>query len=152
MCIRDSFKVGPLDTVVLKISSTHLEIVLILKKFRNRHKTCPKGKVCSSVRQAVEAGIRQVTSDINYVNAQHSFTFPCGCKSDHPGELEFVDDVPFCLSCSKTNKQHPLPTGYRLWKIRKPPKSESEATEHKSIVPEVQPQLRETSNNGEGKL
>ena len=29
-------------------------------------------EVCSEVRKAVEAGIKQVTSDINYVNAQHA--------------------------------------------------------------------------------
>ena len=146
-----SFKVGPLDTVVLLISLTYLEIVFIPKLFRNRKRTCPQGKVCSSVREAVEAGIRQVTFDIhvNYVSAQHSLTFRCGCKCDHPGELEFVDGIPLCLSCSKTGEQHPLPTSYELWKIHKPTKSESEAIKHYSMV---QPQPRKTSNDGEGRL
>ena len=91
-----SFKVGPLDTVVLKILLTHLEIIFVPPYFHDRNKTCPKGKVCSSVRQALDVGIRQITTDINYVNAQHSLTFPCECKGDRPGELEFVEHIPFC--------------------------------------------------------
>ena len=136
---------------MLKISSTNLEIVFIPKNFRNRDKTCPQGKVCSTVCKAVDNGIRQVTSDINYVNAQHFWAFPCGCRSDHPGELEFVDDVPFCLSCNTTGEQYPLPTGYELWKIGELTKSESEVTEHNSMGPE-ELQHRETSSDGEGML
>ena len=83
-----SFHVGPLDTIVLRITPTYLEIVCIPnKKFQNRKQDCPLSKVCSEVREAVEAGIKQVTSDINYVNAQHSLTFRCECKGDHPGIL-----------------------------------------------------------------
>ena len=141
-----SFKVGPLDTVVLKISSTHLEIIFIPKNFKNRDLKCPKGEVCSNIRQALEAGIRQVTSDINYVNAQHSFTFPCGCTGGHPGELEFVGDDPFCLSCSKMGEQYPLPTDYELWQIYKP---ESEDPEESSRGSMVRPLTGKTSNSGD---
>lgn len=86
-----SFKVGPLGDMWLKTSPTHFEIRLFSKGFQNCDNTCPVGNVCYEVRKAVSAGIRQVTSDINYVNAQHSFTFCCGYKDDHPGVLEFVD-------------------------------------------------------------
>ena len=49
------------------------EIVCIPdKKVQNREEECPLIEVCSEVRKAVEAGIKQVTSDINYVNAQHA--------------------------------------------------------------------------------
>ena len=112
-----SFKVGPLDTVVFKIWSTYLEIVFIPKNFKGRDSKCPKESVCFSICQAVDAGIEQVISDINYVNAQHSFTFPCGCKSGHPGQLELIDYEPFCLSCSKTGEQYKLPSGYELWQL-----------------------------------
>ena len=64
-----SFHVGPLDTIVLRITPTYLEIVCIPSKFPNRDKECPLTEICSEVRKAVEAGIKQVTSDINYVNA-----------------------------------------------------------------------------------
>ena len=114
-----SFKVGPLDTVVFKIWSTYLEIVFISKDFQGRHLKCPKKCVCSSIYCAVDAGIKQVTLDINYVNAQHSFTFPCGCKGDHPGKLELIDDEPFCLSCDKTGEQYPPPYGYELWQFNR---------------------------------
>ena len=79
-----SFHVGPLDTIVIKITPTYLEIVCNPnRKFRNREQECPLLNVCSEVRKAVEAGM-QLTSDINYVNAQHGLTFHCECKGDHP--------------------------------------------------------------------
>ena len=121
-----SFKVGPHDTVVFKIWATYLEIVFIPKNFKGREFKCPKERVCFSICQAVNAGIKQVTSDINYVDAKHSFTFPCECKKDHPGQLELVDEEPYCLSCSKTCEQYQLPSGYELWQIHKINKADSE--------------------------
>ena len=113
-----SFKVGPLDTIVLKISSTHLEIICIVNtKFKNR-KACPFHMLCTEVYKAVDSGIKQVTSDINYVNAEHSFAFSCECKevsTAHPGELEYVGGEPFCLTCSKTEEQHDLPVNHDCW-------------------------------------
>ena len=138
-----SFKVGPLDTVVFKILSTYLEIIFIPKNFQGRDLKCPKERVCSSICHAVDAGIKQVTSDINYVDAQHSFTFPCGCKTGHPGKLELVDDEPFCLSCSKTNEQYPLPSGYELWQINKADGEVTNSTEPQSHF--------QNSRDGEGR-
>ena len=115
-----SFLVGPLDTIVIKITPTYLEIVCIPNmKVRNREQDCPLGKVCSEVREAVEAGIRQVTSDINYVNAQHSLTFRCECKGDHPGVLRYLGTRPYVLSCSKTNERYPLSPEHELWQVKK---------------------------------
>ena len=114
-----SFQVGPLDTVVLDIYPTHLMITITLEKSIERDVNCTPNKVCSAAREAVEAGIRQITSDINYINAQHSLTFPCGCKGDHPGVLESVDGTPHNLSCSRTNRKFPLPKGHELWQISK---------------------------------
>jgi hypothetical protein len=125
-----SFKVGPLDTVVFKIQSTYLEIVFIPKDFQGRHLKCPKKHICFSIYQAIDAGIKRVTSDINYVSAQHSFTFPCECKGDHPGKLELLPNgEPFCLSCSKTGETYGLPSGYELWQIHKSNKADSELTQ-----------------------
>ena len=79
---------------------------------------CPFHKLCTEVYKAVDSGIRQVTEDINYVNAKHSFTFSCECKKDdvaHPGVLEYVDEEPVCLTCSKTGEQHELPTNHEYW-------------------------------------
>jgi hypothetical protein len=124
-----SFKVGPHDTVVFKILSTYLEIVFIPKNFQGRHSKCPEKYVCFSIYQAIDAGIKQVTSDINYVSAQHSFTFLCGCQNDHPGKLELLDGEPYCLSCSKTGETYDLPSGYELWQIHKSNKADSELTQ-----------------------
>jgi hypothetical protein len=115
-----SFHVGPLDTIVLRIIPTYLEIVCIPGKFPNRNKKCPLSKVCSEVRIAVEAGIKQVTSDINYVNAQHGLTFRCECKGDHPASLKYLGTEPYILYCSKTNEQYPLSPEHEFWQVKKP--------------------------------
>ena len=115
-----SFHVGPLDTIVLRITPTYLEIICIPGKFPNRDKKCPLSKICSEVRNAVEAGIKQVTTDINYVNAQHGLTFHCECKGDHPASLKYLGTEPYILYCSKTNKQYPLTPEHELWLVEKP--------------------------------
>ena len=116
-----SFHVGPLDTIVLRITPTYLEIVCIPdKKVPNREEECPLTKVCCEVRKAVETGIRQVTSDINYVNAQHGLTFRCECKGDHPASLRYLGTHPYILYCSKTNERYPLSPEHELWQVKKP--------------------------------
>ena len=112
-----SFLVGPLDTVVLNIYSTHLMISITIDKSIARDAKCMPYKVCSAVRKAVEAGIKQITSSINYVNANHSLTFHCKCNSDHPAVLKFVGCTPHNMYCSKTKKTYPLPQGHELWQI-----------------------------------
>ena len=112
-----SFLVGPLDTVVLDIYSTHIMITISFEKSIKRDKKCMPNKVCSVVRVAIEAGITQVPSDLSYVNSQHYLTFTCGCKHGHPGVLEFMDHTPHNLSCSRTNKKFSLPKGHELWQI-----------------------------------
>ena len=116
-----SFHVGPLDTIVLRITPTYLEIVCIPdKKVPNREEECPLTKVCCEVRKAVETGIRQVTSDINYVNAQHGLTFRCECKGDHPASLRYLGTRPYILYCSKINERYPLSPEHELWQVKKP--------------------------------
>ena len=116
-----SFKVGRLDTIVLKISSTHLEIICTVNtKRKDRMQACPLRMLCTEIYKAVDSGIKQITSDINYVNAEHSFTFSCECKevsTAHPGELvqAYVDGEPLCLTCSKTGEQHDLPPNHDYW-------------------------------------
>ena len=114
-----SFRVEPLDTIVLRITPTYLEIVCIPGRFPNRDEKCPLSKVCSEVRNAVEAGIKQVTSDINYVNAQHDLTFRCECKGDHPASLKYLGTEPYILHCSKTNEQYPLSPEREFWQVKK---------------------------------
>ena len=117
-----SFKVGPFDTVVLKISSSHLELVCIANtRFENREALCPFNDICAGIYKAVDSGIRQVTSDINYVSADHSFTFSCECKDidagAHPGVVECnPTNKPVCLTCSRTGEPHPLHSSHEYWK------------------------------------
>ena len=117
-----SFKVGPFDTVVLKISSSHLELVCIANtRFKNREALCPFNDICAGIYKAVDSGIRQVTSDINYVSADHSFTFSCECKDidsgAHPGVVEcYPTNKPVCLKCSRTGELHPLHSSHEYWK------------------------------------
>ena len=138
-CNQVSFRVGPLDTVILDIYSTHLMISITIGKSVARDAKCMPYKVCSAVREAVEAGIKQITSTINYVNANHSLTFHCKCNSDHPAELEFVGCTPHNIYCSKTKKTYPLPKGHELWQISRkeePQQSQSVGSVKSSSVPE----------------
>ena len=114
-----SFQVGPLDTVVLNIYSTHLKIKFVQGKLTTKHscRRFPVGDVCSGICEAVENGIHQITSDINYIGVEHSLTFPCGCSGDHPAMLEFVEGLPHNLSCKETNRKYLLPKGHELWNI-----------------------------------
>ena len=127
-----SFEVGPLDTIVLDICSTHLMITVLFEKSFEREITCPPKSVCCAIRDAIEAGIRQITSDINYVNAQHSLTFPCRCNSDHPAVLKFVGGTPTNLSCSRTSKKFTLPKGHELWQLSKPTQKEPPSDQQQS--------------------
>jgi hypothetical protein len=115
-----SFHVGPLDMITLRITPTYLEIVCIPDNFPNRNKECPLTHICAEVRKAVEAGIKQVTSDINYVNAQHVLTFRCECNGDHPASLRYLGTRPYILYCSKTNKRYSLTPEHELWQVKKP--------------------------------
>ena len=110
-----------MDTIVLRITPTYLEIVCIPdKKILNHEEECPLAEVCSEVRKAVEVGIRQVTSDINYVNAQHGLTFCCECKGDHPASLRYLGTKPYILYCNKTNERYTLSPEHKLWQVKKP--------------------------------
>ncbi len=115
-----SFYVGPLDTVVLRMSPTHLEIVcLVCNEITGREAICPLSTLCYEIREAVEAGIMQVVSDIDYVDAQPRLTFPCPCKGDHPGELMYAGDKPVTMLCCLTKRRFPLPSGSEYWRISK---------------------------------
>jgi hypothetical protein len=69
----------------------------------------------------VEKGIKTVTSDINYINAQHSFTFYCTsdvCSEDpHPSKLKKLKEKLCSLKCEKLKKCFPLPSGYEKWQL-----------------------------------
>ena len=115
-----SFEVGPLDTVILRILSTHLMLICIPELEFPDRSTCSIEQVCSEVKKAVEAGIRDVVKDLNFITTEvePSFTFLCSCvecENKHPAETKFHGGKAFCLCCMKTRKKHKLPQGYDKW-------------------------------------
>ena len=156
-----SFKVGPVDTVELKIFSTYLQITCRLDSRvtndERSSRSCPLNMLCPEICKAIDTGIKHVTLSINYINAQHSLTFLCECKQveiNHPGVLDFVAGKPVSLSCSKSgdNLGSGLPTGYELWQITEVAKQKEELAHvpQKHISTEAQSKPGEASNCGKG--
>ena len=115
-----SFEVGPLDTVILRILSTHLMLICIPELEFPDRSTCSIEHVCYEVQKAVDTRIRDVVKDLNFITTEvePSFTFLCSCvecENKHPAETKFHGRKPFCLCCTKTRKKHKLPQGYDKW-------------------------------------
>jgi ferredoxin-like protein FixX len=115
-----TFEVGPLDTVVLKVLSSHLIVACISNSKRTLRRDCSIEKVCIDIRKAVEAGIKQVALDINFIDSEieHSLTFLCPCDkclSQYPADMKNFDGKPHCLRCTKTRVCCELPQGYENW-------------------------------------
>ena len=124
-----SFEVGPLDTVLLRILSTHLVLIYIPGPeldFPDRSTiSCCVEDVCCDIRQAVDTGIRNIVQALNFIPSEvkPSFTFLCSCdecENKHPAETKFHRGKPICLCCTKTRKKHKLPQGYDKWFVTKP--------------------------------
>ena len=71
------FQVGPYDTVTIRFMPTHLQISCAESNPELPRINCTQEDICQEVRESVEKGIKTVTSAINYIKAQHSFTFYC---------------------------------------------------------------------------
>ena len=115
------FQVGPYDTVTIRFMPTHLQISCAESNPDLPRINCTQEDVCQEVRESVEKGIKTVTSDINYINAQHSFTFYCTsdvCSEDpHPSKLKEFKGKLCSLKCEKLKKPFPLPSGYEKWRL-----------------------------------
>ena len=115
------FQVGPYDTVTIRFLPTHLEITCIESNPDVPRINCAEKDVCQEVCKSVEKGIKTVTSAINYINAQHSFTFYCtsdDCSKDpHPSKLKKHEEKLCSLKCEKLKKCFPLPSGYEKWQL-----------------------------------
>ena len=116
-----SFQVSPYDTITIRILPTHLEITCAPSSPSVQRNCCTEEEVCMEVLQAVEKGIETVTSAINYVNAQHSFTFYCTsdiCSENcHPAKLLQYKGKMGTLRCEKQNRYYPLPLNYEKWQL-----------------------------------
>ena len=124
-----SFEVSPLDTVLLRILSTHLMLIYIPEPeldFPDQSTiSCSIEDVCCDIRQAVDTGIRNIVKALNFIpfKIEPSFTFLCPCvkcENKHPAETKFHRGKPICLCCTKTRKKHKLPQGYDKWFVIKP--------------------------------
>ena len=115
------FQVGPYDTVTIRFMPTHLQISCAESNPDLLRKDYTQEDVCQEVRESVEKGIKTVTSAINYINAQHSFTFYCtsdDCSEDpHPSKPKKHKEKLHSLKCEKLNKCFPLPSGYEKWRL-----------------------------------
>ena len=130
-----TFEVGPLDTVVLKILSSHIIIACIPNSKRRLRRDCSIEKVCIDVRKAVEAGIKQVALDIDFIDSEieHSLTFLCPCdecQSRYPAEMKNFNGKPHCLRCTKTRVHFELPQGYEKWFNAKSQRQAAPITEY----------------------
>ena len=128
------FQVGPYDTVTLRFLPTHIEIACIESNPDLPRINCTEESVCHEIYQSVEKGIKTVTSAINYINAQHSFTFYCtseSCSKDlpHPAKLKRFKGKLCSLKCDKLNKCFPLPSGFEKWQLDSSPQVFEPTTE-----------------------
>jgi ankyrin len=117
------FLVHPtLDTVSLKIMSTHLEIQLSID---DPDDDVDAYATCAQVCKTVKVGITTIMNDIKYVHDnQFSFTFYCEgpeCKANksrkHPARLALSQTgEPKNLICPKNKKsRHNLPKNWEYW-------------------------------------
>ena len=122
-----AFEVGPLDTIIFRILSTHLMLIYIPElEFPDRSAiSCCIEDVCCDIQKAVDTGIRSIVKDLKFMASEiePSFTFLCPCvecRNKHPAEMKFHRGKPICLCCMKTRKRHKLPQGYDKWFAAKP--------------------------------
>ena len=115
-----SFLIEPsCDTVILKMFPSHLEVTFVPDSNDHNRYCSPIETVCSEVWRTIEAGIRRVNSDINYIHStEPSFTFYCqiqDCKvaKPHPAKL-----YPGKLFCPINENSCPFPKGYKRWMLR----------------------------------
>ena len=113
-----SFRVGPVDTVIFKITATHFLISLVPAYDHIDRKGCTIEKICMNVRAAIEAGVSTILHDINHIDVNFKFTFLCPCNlccNNNPADIETYQDKPVCLTCNKSRRQFDLPSGYKKW-------------------------------------
>ena len=116
------FQVGPYYTVTTRFLPTHLEITCTESNPDLPRINCTEESICREVHQSVEKGIKTVTSAINYINAQHSFTFYCiseSCSKElsHPAKLKKLKRKLCSLKCDKLSKCFSLPSEYEKWQL-----------------------------------
>ena len=77
-------------------------------------------KICSEIRTSIEKGIKQITSDLHYIeDAKYYLGFKC--KNYHGAEFKSEEDDGehitslHCHRCSATYSQSDLPKGYMFW-------------------------------------
>ena len=115
-----SFHVGPYDSVILRVASTHLEVTCIRDPMFKDCSDVPIQCICKSIWTALVVGIKQVAREINYLKPQHSLTFACqavGCPDRHPAEIYFYNDEPRSLFCKNVDGHSKFPDGYEFWDL-----------------------------------
>ena len=117
-----SLEVGPCaDKITIKFSAAHIEVTCTCANFQPRE-ICTEEEICKMVHQSVEKGIKTITSAVNYVNAQYSFTFYCTAEDctmchQHPAKLMKDSGMLLSLKCDELNQICSLPLGYEKWQL-----------------------------------
>ena len=115
-----SFQVGPHDMIILRILPTHLEIICVPTS-PSIPRICTVEQVCKEICHSIDIGIKTITSAINYVDAQHSFTFYCtldSCSSrPHPAKAYEHEGKFGSLKCELKSQFIPLPSKYEHWQF-----------------------------------
>jgi hypothetical protein len=116
-----TFKVGPLaDRIIVKFLSTHLVISCVPNPKVQVRNGCLVDNICIEVRKVIEAGIKQIVADTDFIDSEveHSLTFLCPCDkclNQCPAEMKYLNGEPFGLHCNKTDECPNLPQGYEKW-------------------------------------
>ena len=119
-----AFRVGPYDTIIIKICPTYFEINCIPdQRFKCDYREEPIESTCKEVVKAINIGIPLIQNDLNYVKTKHSLTFMCNapdCSQDHPALLLFSgsDNDPKSLLCEKVNQRFKLPKNVHFWCLK----------------------------------
>ena len=135
-----SFTVGAYDTIVIRILPTHFEITCSPDpQFNNKRGDCSIEETCTEVLKAIETGIQQILTDLQYIKIKYLPTFPCqaaGCQGGHPAKVLFSKSTPSSLVCETTGKLFKLPPGSHLWNLT--PKSQQEQLQTSSKTQHTQ--------------
>jgi GTPase SAR1 family protein len=116
-----AFKVGPLaDKIIVKFLSTHLVVSCVPNRQVQDRNDFPVDNVCIEVRRVIEAGIKQIVADIDFIDSkvEHSLTFLCPCDeclNQCPAKMKYLNGERFRLHCNKTDECPNLPQGYEKW-------------------------------------
>ena len=101
-------------SVLLIESFNYLEIHVFMTKKALKFFDC--GKLCSSITNALDKGLKEASTALGYSSSQHNITLLCPCSKEraHSASLHIARDC--CLMCSVDHQFfEPLNEGQEMW-------------------------------------